>query len=212
MQDERVLKEKGILMAAFIVAFLILVGIIYVVVHAIVTMTKSAVDIYFTPLSATVTIDGNEVAQNENRVSPGQHEVRVEKFGFETETFVVDVQVGETVPVYVVLQPNIDFTMDWYLIHPEDSKMAEGITGYELEYRAKKHKEEYPNLSKLPVKQTNYSIYQQECEAYKVCIRIIADINYRDDAINYFKDKIDSDVGKYYFIITDYYNPFRGEG
>lgn len=213
MEDRSyIIREKGVKYAVGALALLIVGVFVYSIIFIIIAKNTATLDVYYTPLSATVTIDGKVVTQRENSVSPGQHEVRAEKYGFEPKTMTVNVAGGETSPVYIILQPNTEFTADWYAKHPDDSTMAEGITGYESDYESEKYYEKYPALSKLPIKQKDYSIYRQVCDIHEACIAVYAESNYREEALDYFREKVDSDVGQYYFIFMSYHNPFMGEG
>ena len=214
MMEDRttIIKEEAVKYA--IVALMLLVAgvFIYSIVYVIIAKNTSVLDIHCTPLSATVTIDGEVAMLGENSVSPGSHEIKAEKYGFESETVTVNVVGGEKLPVYFAMRSNAEFTKDWYIYNPEDAKMLEGIAGYELDSESEKIQKNYPNLSKLPVKQKDFSIYQQACTISDVCIAVYAESYHREEALEYFKKKIDSDVGKYYFYFMSYYNPFLGEG
>lgn len=193
-----------------VVAF---IGIIAFLISTTINTMTASVELHYTPTSTTITIDGKPYTGDGSiTVTPGNHEIIAEKYGFETQTISVDAPSGQTTPVYIILEPNTDFTTDWYTTHPDDAILAEGITGYRLEYNNKILSQKYPNLSKLPIRAANFQIYQTACTVSEVCIMIDASSAHRDEALKYFRQKIDKDSGRYYITFKDYYNPFNGEG
>ena len=172
----------------------------------------STVDLLYTPSSAVATIDGKEYPSGEIQLPPGRHEVIVEKYGFETESTTIETYPGQTTPAYFVLDSNQPFTADWYSNNYDDALTAQGISSREYDDQRVDILDEYPAFKKLPVKQNGFSIYQATCNGTQICVTIDASNAFRNEAIEYFRKNIDSDLGRYYFTFKNYTNPFMGEG
>lgn len=188
------------------------IGFLAFLVYTTINAVTATIDLKYTPVSAVATIDGEVYQAGEITVSPGFHEIKVNKYGFEEQAIAIDVPAGQTTNAYFILESNSDFTANWYATHSEDAIIAEGILGYNTDEDADDVFKKYPALSKLPVKTNYYSFFQTACDNYEVCILIQTDSAHRNEAIAYFRQEIDQDLGRYYFIFSDYHNPFMGEG
>ena len=193
---------------------LLFVVIIIIAIKAFIESNQPRIDLLYTPESAIVTLDGKVVESGEIVLPAGEHEIKAEKFGFESEELKVEVGWGEATPVHIVMAPNIEETEDWYISdkNTEDGRTVEGITGYQYEEEADDMALLYPILKKLPVYEEDFYIYQQACDEPTLCILVDTNEDYYEAAIKYFREKLDSDIGEYRFIFYDYSNPFLGEG
>ena len=191
---------------------LLFVVVIVIAVKTFIENRQPRIDLLYTPESAVVTLDGKLVEQGEIALSAGTHEIVVEKYGFETQVITVEAESGDTIPVHVILTPEIDDTSDWYKTHKDDGGIADGIVGYQYEAMTQEMMSQYPILNDLPVKKHGFGLYQQACEEDTLCIFVDGYKSFFDDAIDCFRDELDDDIGRYRFVFEDYYNPFLGEG
>lgn len=195
----------GCIAVVFIV--MIIIGI-----KIFIEQQQSRVDLLYTPTSAVVMLDGELVESGEIVVSPGTHEITAEKYGFEPQTITVEAEAGRTVSAHIVLVPNTDDASDWYYTHENDGKIVEGVVGYQSENEREEMMNRYPVLKKLPINKKEFKIYQQICDEEKMCILVDAYKENYGVAIDYFRDELDGDVGRYHFVFRNYFNPFLGEG
>lgn len=190
---------------------LVFVIVIIVAIRAFIESNQPRIDLLYTPESAVVTLDGKIVESGEIVLPAGAHEIKAEKFGFESEEVTVEAEWGEATPVYIVMSPNTDESSDWYIKNEEDGRIVEGITGYRNESESDEMMQQYPILNKLPIYEDDFYIYHQACDE-PICILIDTNEDYYDEAIKYFREELDDDIGKYRFVFYDYSNPFLGEG
>ena len=136
---------------------------------------RPRIDLLYTPLSAVATVDGKVVKSGEILLSAGTHEVKVEKYGFESETRMVEVGNGGATSVHIILEPNMEETKDWYSTHEDDGRVIEGVVGHQYEDESQYMLDQYPILTKLPIKTKSFEIYQQGCDEVTVCILVVSD-------------------------------------
>ena len=196
---------------AVVGAVIMIIVVLVVFIKFFIENNQPRINLLYAPLSAVATMDGKAVDIGEIVLS-GKHEITVEKYGFESQTVEIEPGWGDATPVYIVLTPNMEETEDWYTTHEEDGRILEGINGYSYDAKVNDMIKQYPIIEQLPVIKQDYSFYQQACDEPTLCILVVAEEGYFGDAIDYFKKKLDSDVGKYRFIFSDYSNSFMGEG
>ena len=207
------IEPKPVRTLPIIVGSIVLLFIIVIVLSTKVFIENNQprIDLLYVPSSAVVTLDGEMVGSGETVLSAGEHEIRIEKYGFDPENLTVKTNWGEVTPVHIVMTPNTDETKNWYAENEDDGRIAEGISGYIYDGEANRMIAEYPVLTKLPVFKEDFYIYQQACDE-PICILVDTNEDYFEDAIRYFHEKLDDDIGKYRFVFYDYSNPFLGEG
>lgn len=186
--------------------------IVIVVIKTFIEANQPRIDLLYTPESAVVSLDGKMVESGEITLSAGKHEIKAEKYGFEPVEMMIEVGWGEVTPVHVAMRPNMEEAGNWYTFNTNDGRIAEGINGYGYNAQSDEMVRRYPILAKLPIYEEDFYIYQQGCDELTACILIDTNEDYFDDAIEFFREKLDDDLGKYRFIFYDYSNPFVGEG
>ena len=182
---------------------LVFVIVIILAVKSFIESNQPRISLLYTPKTAVVTVDGEIIGPGEKVLSAGTHEIKAEKYGFETETVTVDVEWGEAIPVQIVMTPNKDETNYWYATNAEDGRILERIMGYQYDGGSGDMTRRYPILKKLPLFEEDFYIYQQGCDEPTLCILIDTNEDYFDDAIEYFREKLDDDIGKYRFFFYD---------
>lgn len=202
---------RNVFIIAVILFSLFFVTIFVLVTTSIAKLRYSTIELTYTPASAVVTIDGKQVSAGEVRISPGDHVILIEKYGFEPDGKTLTTYPGSSHVINLSLSSNNPATSNWYTYHPNDQKIGEGIGSYEFDHFSEELQKNYPFVKNLPVETANFSIYRSSCEG-EVCFYIDADPKYRDEAIEYFKKNLNSDVGKFKFRFKNYSNPFLGEG
>ena len=191
---------------------LLFVAIIVISVKTFIEANRPRIDLLYAPESAVVLLDGKMVKSGEIVLSAGKHVIRAEKYGFEPEEMDIEVEWGEATPVHFVMTANMEEAKNWYETHTNDGRIADGIIGYRYDSESDEMMRRYPILAKLPIYEEDYYIYQQGCDEPTVCILIDTNEDYFNDAIKYFREELDDDVGNYRFVFYDYSNPFLGEG
>ena len=191
---------------------IVLVIVIIISIKAFLENMQPRISLLYTPISAVVTVDGRLARSGEIALSAGTHEVKAEKYGFETETRMVEVEPGGATPVYIVMTPVMEETENWHTTHEEDGRIVEGISGYQYDAESESIMSQNPIVNKLPVVTNTFGIYQQGCDESTLCIYIDTYEGYYNTAIEYFRNNLDSDLGKYSFVFRNYSNPFLGEG
>lgn len=90
----------------------------------------------YTPLDASVTIDGNIFNPTNDMtayigynvpLAPGDHTVSVARDGFITQTIAFSLEDGDTRPILVVLQPSDGNVDAYYTAHPDDDDVRTSI-------------------------------------------------------------------------------------
>ncbi|MBQ9017607.1 PEGA domain-containing protein [Candidatus Saccharibacteria bacterium] len=181
---------------------------VIIVIAAVLSLVLSDADykevsIRVVPASATVKIDGRYYPYKNALLKRGVHEVEVSKFGFETETRTVMIENdGESISV--ALSPNMTFTVDWYENDADDGTIYKQIMDDEKEAEMAQLLAEHPGVAALPVSGDGFGLDLSPCaQGYDwtpMCVRITAD-DYDGSvaAIEYFRQRIDSELGNYYF-------------
>ena len=164
----------------------------------------------YSPASAVATINGKEYSAGEYSLPVGTYEVSVSKLGFETETETIIVSGNSKTPALFILNPNSEFTKNWYTTNKSDAMLADGIVGQMDEFSSAQTLAENPIIKKLPIKYTDFQIYSSSCDN-SFCINIYAAPENREKALEYFIDNLDKNIGKYKIIFMDYTNPFTGD-
>lgn len=171
---------------------------------------SATIKILVAPQEATIKINGNIVRNLNQKVQPGIYVVTAEMNGFETEEQEIRVETDETESAYFILEPNTDETADWYETHPDDARMAEGISGWRYDNAVQKQDELYPIIKKLPYETSIYRISYGSYSDGEFYISVNAASGLRSVALKRFLQL--DDPGKYNFYFIDYINPFEGEG
>lgn len=195
------------------ILLLIFIGFIIYLIYLLFDQRLAKVDLFYTPTSASVTIDGVPYASfGTYKLSPGPHEFVIEKYGFETISTTLDLVSGYN-PAHFILQPNLDITQNWYKEHPDDQLIIEGLSSRNSNAKSDELLQKYPALTKLPQIKGRFSLHQASCYGSKTCVLVVSfSPAYHNKAIEYFRENVDSDLGRYYFSFKDYVNPFQGEG
>lgn len=80
------------------------------------------------PVSAEVTVGGQQFNNGTHRIEPGTYDVQIEKEGFESYSGQVTVKKGETERLFVCLDRDNDD--DYYKNNPEDEKVCYTVQEY----------------------------------------------------------------------------------
>lgn len=205
-------KRSRIIKFAILIATISVIIVVSLIIKFGIESGYSTIELTYVPMTATATIDGKTYNAGTIQLSPGTHEIVVQKYGFETQTQSFETSSSQTTHVDIVLEPSDSFTKNWYEHNQDDSTAIEGIVGRESDQARINAREKYPAFKKLPVNHDHFTIYQATCNGSQPCVMIDSRKEYRDEAINYFRRFIDKDMGNYYITFKNYTNPFRGEG
>lgn len=103
------------------------------------------------PSGAAITIDGKKARVGKSTVPAGQHSVQATKDGFDKQVQIIAVKDGDSVEVGFILDPSAESTKDWYDKHPDDQKLAEGISSHVADYTSSANTKANSLLQLLPV-------------------------------------------------------------
>ena len=207
--DELMDRRRLVLLGTFgLFVILTIVLIIAVIVHNI---PPTRIVLNYAPESATVTVNGAQVERDVLDLGPGEYEIEVKKYGFESYNTKVSLDLFETEMVYAVLEPSVSLTENWYDKKSEDSATIDGEMSHAYDAAAKQMVEEFPVTKKLPVKTLDFEIYYGECGEGNCEIIIKSEQMKYNEAVQYFYRSLDSDLGRYRFVFINYGNQFQGE-
>lgn len=135
---------------------IVISSILFVVVCLIIGMTvnnarySAAMRIEISPASSTVTLDGKLISSGSVKVTPGNHTVDFSMAGFTKKTDKVLLIKGESRYVGEALVSNSAETANWYITHPLDGKLLEGISSKNFDQNSSQLLRKQPFLKLLP--------------------------------------------------------------
>jgi hypothetical protein len=115
--------------------YFIVFGILVVIILGIALYYNAylgSVSITVAPQSSTITLNKKPVKLGTTKVSPGTYQLKVEKSGFDSQSFSVEVKSGKITTEQVALLANGPEGLLWYQTHPDDKRAAEAIAGQEV--------------------------------------------------------------------------------
>jgi len=160
----------------FVVLGLLIFFTIILVISAFNMHPTVEVELLVAPTSAITTIDGKSYQNGTFRLTPGEHQVHIEKEGFVSQDFTFNTL--STNKVYAYLRQT-DGSFSWYRSHPEDSQVLTKIGDYLADQESTNYTGQNPITQALPIIYANY-----------------------DDHYNYTEFRIDS--GKFDGCQTDF--------
>lgn len=210
--EEGVKNKKTRWWIIIIVALVFMV--VFVAIFLIFRKRSGALNLVMAPVSSEVMIDGkNYTGKTSISLEVGMHELLVEKFGFEPHTEEVQIKESEETTIYVALEPIITITQSWYDEHTDDAKIRTLVNEKNAEIELAEAAHNYPGIAKLPYDGGSFRLSYSRCVPVEVyeedCVLISAGNKMASAAaMKYFKNNIDSDIGKYYFVYSKSGNPF----
>lgn len=127
-------------------ALLVCLVIYFVHLHSL----SAKIVVTIAPTDSKVSINGKHGRSGTNRVKPGAYTVTVSKKGFSSVSQKVSVKKGDKKTVGIALSPNSAATSNWYLKHPDDARIAEGISSNNNDKLAQQSKQNAPLIQLLP--------------------------------------------------------------
>lgn len=194
-----------------VVALFVVFAIVVIIIAIINSIPPTRIVLEYAPSSARVTVNGEEVHDKVLDLQPGTYKIEIEKFGFETYETTVSLESYRTENVFAVLEPSMSLTENWYYKNLDDSTIADGQMSHTYDDETKAMAEEYPVVTKLPIKTSEFSIYYSDCGEGSCEIVIESEQGLFDKALQYFSRYLDSELGRYNFIAINYGNQFQGE-
>lgn len=111
---------------------------------------SSKITIQISPADSVVTINGKRRAQGTINVRPGTYSVVGSRQGFESQSKSVSVVKAEIKYVGLLLVSNSPATANWYIDHPSDAKILEGISSNNYDLFSTEQTKKYPLIKSLP--------------------------------------------------------------
>ena len=205
------LKKRRYLIILMMFGMMIVVLLVVAAINAIINIPPTRIFLNYTPSSATVTVNDVEVYESVLDLPPGDYEIEVKKYGFETYKTRVTLDRFETKTVFAILDSAMPYTEGWYERNPNDGAVADGEASHGYDDAVTEMVREYPIVEKLPVKRPAFSIYYGVCGDGSCEIVIESEQMRYNDALQYFYNNLDMDLGKYHFTVINYGNQFQGE-
>ncbi len=192
------------------VAIILFLGIIiYSAITLISRIGKIAIDIKVAPFTASVTLNGEKVANNSTIYLPvGSYELHAELEHFDSITKTMELS-SENHIAYGVLNPNDEEGRSIEKEHLKDYQIVEGIIGAKVNADGEKRLEQYPLLAYLPINKVTYSLSYQTQADDSPQINIKAEKVYLNSAIKkLYSLNSTISIADYRVVIRDYSNPW----
>ena len=208
--EDELMERRRVVFFGTIGLFVVLT-IVLIVIAVIRNIPPTRIVLNYAPESATVMVNGAQMNGGVLDLEPGEYEIEVKKFGFETYNTKVSLDLFETETVFAILEPSMALTENWYDKSSEDSATLDGEMSHAYDAMAEQMVEEFPVTKKLPVKFAEFNIYYGECGEGSCEIIIESEQMKYNEAVQYFYRNLDSDLGWYRFVFINYGNQFQGE-
>ena len=130
---------------------LILTIILFVTALSIKNTTE--IELRIAPISATVLIDGKPYQNGKFRIESGEHQLHIEKTGFNTKDYSFNTDTTTKIFDYLT-ETNGGFS--WYLDHEEDAILLTSIGDYKSSLLANSYNSKNPIISALPIIYAHY--------------------------------------------------------
>ena len=114
------------------------------------TSYSAKITVEIAPFSSVLSINKKVIQPGIIKVKPGDYMVVVNKTGFVTRLEKITVAKGENKYVGLGLISNSPATKNWYVTHPQDGKILEGISSKKFDIRSKNLIKRQPFLKLLP--------------------------------------------------------------
>lgn len=118
------------------------------------------------PADSMITINGKKRDQGAIKVRPGVHKIAVSKQGFTTVSRSVAVAKDESKYVGIALVPSSPATANWYIDHPSDGKLLEGISSKNFDLSSADQIKKLPLIKNLPFIDQLYRIDYGRSQAH----------------------------------------------
>jgi hypothetical protein len=141
-QRQRITVIAAIFMAAALIGTVVYYLIFYSVYSARLTLKIA-------PNDAVITMDGKRIKNEDQRIKPGDHMLRVEREGFEPQEKTFSVAKGETADILMALIPS-GGDYQWYRDHPKDGMIWDGVATREQDAAMEEARNNHLILSRLP--------------------------------------------------------------
>ncbi len=112
---------------------------------------SATISITYAPESAVVTLNNKNASKGENRVKPGNYEVKITREGFAEYKTTVEAKEGQTTLVEAVLESNDPSTADWYQEHESDYTLAQSIGDGQADRNYENFIKKFPIAKDLPL-------------------------------------------------------------
>jgi len=155
---------------------------------------SSKIDFLIAPSVSTVKLDGKKINPTKTyNIKPGKHMVTVSYDGFTGETIDMQFNKGEKKTALTALVSNSSATKNWYLNHPDDQKIAEGVSSRQFTQASQQQVAQNPIIKLLPWTGPNFEYridYGNLPDVKGVVLTITApDEKSKTDALNWIKSQ-----------------------
>lgn len=138
-------------LVVFIIVF------VFLIYYSIRQSTYTAkIDLLVAPASSKILINGHGRGSGTINAKPGTYKITVSMTGFSADTVTISVAKNQTKSVGIVLVSDSPSTEGWYLNHPSDEKIAEGISSKQNVAAAQQAVSSVPLIKLLPFTGPNF--------------------------------------------------------
>lgn len=127
---------------------------------------SAKITLEISPADSTITINDKKSNRGTIKVRPGIYKVAASKQGFSTISKSVDVAKGKSEYVGIVLVSNSPDTANWYVDHPSDAKLLEGISSKNFDLSSAVQTKNLPLIKSLPFIDQLYRIDYGRSQAH----------------------------------------------
>ena len=204
--DER--KKRNIKIAIIVLIFAAVAIAIYSAIILISRIGKYEVKVVYAPYASTVRIDGDKYKNNATHyLTPGKHTFKVEFENF--DSLEQEYDITENTTVYGYLTPNNEAGEKYAREHENEFSAVSGLVAKAQSNYGKSVREQFPLMSKFPIKTPNYTLSYElsETDEFKVIVK--ANRDFRELAISRLMEVLtQDDITKYDVEIKEFESPF----
>ena len=204
-------RKRSLKLSVVIIAVALLGILIYSIITLMYRAGKVKIVVLYAPYASTVQIDGTPYGNNATHyIVPGKHHVKVEFENF--KTLEEDYEITSDSEIYGRLTAENDAGRDYAKQHVAEFDSVSGLIGNKEAEYGQTIRDQYPLMSKLPVKDPHFAISYEITENNEFKVIIKASLAYRSMAITRMMEILSKDDIKNYDIeVKNLDSPFKSD-
>lgn len=204
-------RKRSLKLSVVIIVTALLGILIYSIITLMYRAGKVKIVVLYAPYASTVQIDGTPYGNNATHyIVPGKHHVKVEFENF--KTLEEDYEITSDSEIYGRLTAENDAGRDYAKQHVAEFDSVSGLIGNKEAEYGQTIRDQYPLMSKLPVKDPHFAISYEITENNEFKVIIKASLAYRSMAITRMMEILSKDDIKNYDIeVKNLDSPFKSD-
>ncbi|MCL2038560.1 PEGA domain-containing protein [Candidatus Saccharibacteria bacterium] len=187
MQEEREQQQRTTLILGIIVGAVVVGAVIWYILYNV--RYSARLELHIAPNNALIYLNDKEIRNRNQQIRPGEHVIRVEREGFETQEEEFSVAGGETFNVSIALLPS-DGNLDWYNNNPRDALILDGVRQREQDRIVQDALNSDPIFGILPFTEDEFGLKYVIEAAYSNGVRLLIRLNTCSDMVaEYYKEQ-----------------------